>query len=261
MLKKSNESGAVGRLARQASMAWNNFLERRRGCGPVGSVATPPVGLLVCFAVEEEMKFFAPHRSGGKGFQLATTFQVWMTGIGRKNAAENVRKAIARMRPERVITAGFAGGLNPKLKCGTVVYEQDFDAGFGLDLEDLGAVPAKFHCHRRVALTAEEKAALWRQTGADAVEMESSVIRTICREFRIPSATIRVISDDASQDLPLDFNALMTSEARINYLKLFGAVLSRPSRIPKLIEFQQQTVGAARKLGAVLEELLRAERC
>jgi adenosylhomocysteine nucleosidase len=260
MLKKSNESGPVGRLAKQASLAWNDFLERRRGCGPVGSVASPPVGVLFCFAVQEEMKFFAPHRSCAKGFELATTFQVWMTGIGRKNAAENARKAVARMKPERVITAGFAGGLNPDLKCGTVVYEQDFDAGFGPDLEDLGAVPAKFHCHRRVAITAEEKAALWKETGADAVEMESSVIRTICREFHIPSATIRVISDDATQDLPLDFNALMTSEDRINYLKLLGAVMSRPSRIPKLIEFQQQTIGAARKLGAVLEELLRADR-
>ncbi len=236
------------------------MLKMSNGYGPVGGLASPPIGLLVCFAVEEETKFFAPHRSGEKGIELATTFQVWMTGIGRKNAAENARKAIAQMRPERVITAGFAGGLNPKLKCGTVVFEEDFDAGFGPDLEALGAVPAKFHCHRRVAITAEEKAALWKETGADAVEMESSVIRTICREFHIPSATIRVISDDATQDLPLDFNALMTSEDRINYLKLFGAVLSRPSRIPKLIEFQQQTIGAARKLGAVLEELLRAER-
>jgi len=138
---------------------------------------------------------------------------------------------------------------------------QDFDAGFSADLEELGAAPARFYCHRRVAITTEEKAALWKETGADAVEMESSVIRTICKEFRIPSATVRVISDDANQDLPLDFNALMTSEDRINYLKLFGAVLSRPARISKLIAFQQQTIGAARKLGAVLEELLRAEHC
>ena len=260
MANKGNASGAVGRLAKQASLAWKAFLKRRHGCGPVGRLAKPPVDLLVCFAVEEEMKFFAPHRPGG-GQPLAGTFQVWMTGIGRKNAAENMRDAIARVRPERVITAGFAGGLNPDLKCGTVVYEQDFDAGFGPELEDLGAAPAKFHCHRRVAITAQEKAALWRDTGADAGEMESSVIRTICREFHIPSATIRVISDDATQDLPLDFNALMTSEDRINYLKLLGAVLSKPSRIPKLIQFQHHTIGAARKLGAVLEELLRAERC
>jgi adenosylhomocysteine nucleosidase len=252
----------MGRLAKQASRAWSAFVQKRRGCGPLGSLASPPVGVLMFFAVEEEMKHFAPHRGALKmRCNLGTTFQVWMTGIGRKNAAENARKAIERLKPERVITAGFAGGLNPALKFGTIVYEQDFDAGFGSDLEELGAVPAKFHCHRRVAITTEEKAALWKETRADVVEMESSVIRTICREFRIPSATIRVISDDASQDLPLDFNALMTSEDKINYLKLFGAVLSRPGRIPKLIEFQQQTIAASKKLGQILEDLLRAERC
>jgi adenosylhomocysteine nucleosidase len=225
------------------------------GYGPAGRLVKPPVDLLICFAVKEEMKFF--RNESWKGGSI----QVWVTGIGRRNAAENIREAIRRVQPERVITAGFAGGLNPALKFGTVVYEQDFDAGFGRELEELGAVPAKFYCHRRVAITTAEKNALWKETAADAVEMESSVIRTICREFKIPSATVRVISDDAGQDLPLDFNALMTSEDRINYLKLMWAVLSRPSRIPKLIAFQHQTLDAARKLGAVLEDLLRAERC
>jgi adenosylhomocysteine nucleosidase len=253
MANNGNESGPVTRLARA-------LLTGRQGSGPVGRLAKPPVDLLICFAVQEEMKFFAPHRPGWNG-PLGVSIQVWNTGMGRKNAADNIREAIARVKPERVITAGFAGGLNPNLRCGTIVYDQDFDAGLADELEELEAVPARFHCHRRVAITAVEKAALWKETGADAVEMESSVIRTICREFKIPSATIRVISDDAHQDLPLDFNALMTSEDRINYLKLFGAVLSRPGRIPKLIEFQQQTLEAARKLGAVLEELLRAERC
>ncbi len=222
--------------------------------GPVGRLAKPPVDLLICFAVKEEMKFF-PCQSWKSG-----NLQVWITGIGRRNAAESIRDAIARVQPERVITAGFAGGLNPRLPCGAVVYEQDFDAGFGRELEEAGAIPAKFHCHRRVAITALEKSALWRETGADAVEMESSVIRTICRELNIPSATVRVISDDAHQDLPLDFNALMTSDDRINYFKLIWAVLRQPGRVPKLIQFQHQTLDAARKLGAILEDLLGAER-
>lgn len=224
------------------------------GDGPAGRLNKQPVDLLICFAVKEEMQFF-PCESWKE-----SSVQILVTGIGRRNAAKSIRDAIDRVQPERVITAGFAGGLNPSLRCGAVLYEQDFDAGFGRELEELGAVQAKFHCHRRVAITAEEKAGLWRETGADAVEMESSVIRTICREFRIPSATVRVISDDARQDLPLDFNGLMTSDDRINYLKLIWAVFSHPSRIPKLIQFQHQTIDAARKLGAVLEDLLGAER-
>ncbi len=226
----------------------------KNGCGPAGGPAKPPVDLLICFAVKEEMKFF-PCQSWKTG-----GVQVCVTGIGRRNAAEKARDAIARVQPGRVITAGFAGGLNPRLKCGDIVYEQDFDAGFGREFEGLGAAPARFHCHWRVAITAEEKSALWQETGADAVEMESSVIRAICREFHIPSATVRVISDEARQDLPVDFNAMMTSDDRINYFKLTWAVFSHPGRIPKLIQFRRQTLDAARKLGAALEDLLGAGR-
>jgi adenosylhomocysteine nucleosidase len=228
------------------------MLKTRQEYGPIGKLGAGPADLLVCFAVKEEARFFPPSRHLG--------CQAWMTGMGRRNAVEGIRRALALVRPKRVITAGFAGGLNPALKFGAVVYEQDFDAGFAARLEELGAVKAAFHCHRRVAITAAEKCALWKSTGADVVEMESSVIRNICREQKIPGATIRVISDDAGQDLPLDFNALMTPEDRINHAKLIWAVVSRPWRIPKLIEFQQDTVAASRRLGAVLGDLLRPAR-
>ena len=249
------------------------MVKTHKGCGPIGNLAPRPVELLVCFAVKEEARFFMDrmvYRLWPR-YQLYTSdaaredprrplYQVWMTGMGRRNAVEGIRNAIALVQPKRVITSGFAGGLNPKLEFGTVVYEEDFNAGFGPQLEQAGAVRAAFHCHRRVAITAAEKAALWQSTGADAVEMESSVIRNICREQHIPSATIRVISDDASQDLPLDFNALMTPEDRIDYPKLIWAVLSRPGRIGKLLEFQRQTEAASRRLGAALAELLGAKR-
>jgi adenosylhomocysteine nucleosidase len=237
--------------------------------GPLGKLAKPPVELLVCFAVKEEAKFFSPLRevrvkAKRKGtpeqVRMRAYCQVWITGMGRTNAARSIRDAIEKLKPERVITAGFAGALNPELKVGDVLYDEDFDAGLANQLEDHGAISAKFYCHKRVAITAQEKLALWKETCADAVEMESSVIRTICKEFRIPSATVRVISDDAHQDLPLDFNALMTSEDQIDYPKLIWAVLSKPSRIPKLMEFQRQTIAASRKLGSVLQDALGAER-
>ena len=247
--------------------------KNHKGCGPIGKLAPRPVELLVCFAVKEEARFCMDrmvYRLWPR-YQLYTRdaawedprrplYQVWITGMGRRNAVEGIRNAIALVQPKRVITSGFAGGLNPKLKFGTIVYEEDFDAGFGPQLDQAGAVRAVFHCHRRVAITAAEKTALWRSTGADAVEMESSVIRNICLERKIPSATIRVISDDASQDLPLDFNALMTPEDRIHYPKLIWAVLSRPGRIGRLMAFQQQTMEASRRLGAALAELLGAKR-
>lgn len=223
-----------------------------RARGPVGGVAGEPVAFLVCFAVKEEAKFFLPQQS------RTGPIQVWITGIGRRNAAESIREAVAAVAPECVLTCGFAGGLNPALALGTVVFDHDFDAGVAEALTDSGAVPAEFHCSKRVAITAAEKRALWESTGADAVEMESSVIRNLCREWKIPSATIRVISDTAHDDLPLDFNALMTSDDRIHYGKLAKAILASPRKISQLIAFQRQTLTAARELGRLLNELFSA---
>lgn len=228
-------------------------MSKRNGSrGPVGQVARDPVAFLVCFAVKEEAKFFRPV------LERDASLQAWVTGIGRRNAAESIREAVKAVQPECVLTCGFAGGLNPTLALGTVVFDHDYNAGVSDSLADLGAFPAKFHCSKRVAITTAEKRALWESTGADAVEMESSVIRNLCAEWRIPSATIRVISDTAHDDLPLDFNALMTSDDRIHYGKLALAILRSPRKIRQLIAFQRQTVTAAQELGRVLNDLLGA---
>lgn len=222
---------------------------RQRARGPIGRVSREPVTFLVCFAVKEEAKFFLPHLS------RAGSVQGWVTGMGRRNAAESIREAVAAVEPECVLTCGFAGGLNPELTLGAVVFDHDFDAGVEKPLLELGVLPGKFHCSKRVAITVREKRELWETTRADVVEMESSVIRNLCHEWKIPSATIRVISDTAHDDLPLDFNALMTSDDRIHFGKLAMAILSSPGKIPQLIAFQRQTMTAAKELGRVLNEL------
>ncbi len=209
--------------------------------------------LLICFAVKEEAKFFKPHAD--------CDFETLITGMGRRNASETIREILPVVQPSLVLTCGFAGGLNPKYPLGTVLFDEDFGAGLGPELQEMGCISGKFHCAKRVAVTAREKFELWNSTGADAVEMESSVIRTICRELHIPSATVRVILDDAHLDLPLDFNALMTSDDKIDYAKLAWAVMTSPHKIPGLIDFQRQTVLASQKLATVLDDLLKARFC
>ena len=210
-----------------------------------------PIALLVCFAVKEEAAFAwpLPLTKGG--------WEILVTGMGRRNASTRFHDALARFDPGRVLTCGFAGALNPELKVGDVLFDEDFDAGFGEALRSLGAKPGKFYCSARVAVTATEKAGLFRTTGADAVEMESAVIRTLCRERGIPSATLRAISDAANEDLPLDFNALMTSEQKISTPKLFRALLKSPRAVPRLLELQRNTRLAARRLADVLRGLMR----
>src|SRR5881296_1197804 len=174
--------------------------------------------ILVCFAVKEEARFFRPRE------QVETL----LTGIGRRNAEKAVRAVLAHQKPRLVLSCGFAGGLRPELASGNVVFSVDTGTGLEAPLVAAGARPARFHCVDRVATTAEEKRALWQATSADAVEMESQIICECCRERTIPSGTVRVILDTAGEDLPLDFNQLMTADQRMDYPKLAVALVKSP---------------------------------
>jgi hypothetical protein len=203
--------------------------------------------ILVCFAVAEEARPFQKIIAG-RG-----DVRVLVTGMGPHRAGAEIRKALAEARPRCVITSGFAGGLNPDLPRGAVLFDVDdnFPPSTNL-LTNAAARPAKFHCAERVASTAAEKLALRRQTGADAVEMESAVIRAACREAGIPSATVRVVSDAADEDLPLDFNRFMTADGGMNYALLAWAVLKSPAKIGELRGFQQRLAHAAENLAKAL---------
>jgi hypothetical protein len=155
--------------------------------------------------------------------------------------------------PSQVFTCGFAGGLNPDLKIGDVVFEiGNQKSEIGNQLMAAGARPAKFFCADRIATTVAEKQKLRVETDADAVEMESAAIHVVCAEQGIPCATVRVISDTAQEDLPLDFNALAKPDKSIDFGKLAWAIAKSPGKIGALMALQKKTKFAAEQLAAVL---------
>lgn len=202
---------------------------------------------LVCFAVPQEAKPFAAMMCD------RSDVAVMLTGMGVQNAERAVRAVLARCRTvTRVFSCGFAGGLNPDLNVGDVVTSTT------CPLPRVKQVT--FACTSRVAVTVAEKAALRARTGADAVEMESAAIERVCREAGVPCVTLRAISDSAHDDLPLDFNALLTAEHELSVTKLALAVVSKPWRIPALIELGRNSAFAARELATVLSSAVgRAE--
>jgi len=209
---------------------------------------------LVCFALKEEAAPFhkiAAHRPG--------IFTV-IVGIGRLNAEKSVRSFLAASSPELVLTCGFAGGLNPDQKLGDVVFEPAGPATNNQKLTEAllnaGAKPVKIFCADRIATTVAEKKKLRDETGADAVEMESAAIHAVCAGQGIPCATVRVISDTAGEDLPLDFNALSKPDKNLDFGKLFLAIARSPGKIGALMELQRKTKFAAEQLAEVLSKLI-----
>jgi uridine phosphorylase len=231
--------------------------------------------VLVCFALKEEA---APFRKMAAGTVAAVQgASILITGIGRRNAEKSLREFLNSCRsrgnetqvkniletphvvsydPNLVLTCGFAGGLNLDLKPGDVVFElSTLNSQLSTCLLAAGAKPAKFFCADRIATTVAEKKKLRAETGADAVEMESGAIQAVCRERGIPCATVRVISDTANEDLPLDFNALAKPDMSLDYGKLAWAIASSPGKISALLKLQKQTRFAAQRLADVLSKL------
>ena len=207
--------------------------------------------ILVCFAVKEEA---APFR---KLLPTHTSVQVLVTGMGATNSDKSLRAALAQSNPVLVLTCGLAGGLAPELKLGDVVFDAEPNSQLWRTFISAQAAPAKIHCATAVATTPLHKSALRAQTGADVVEMESGCIREICKTKNIPSATVRVILDAANQELPLDFNQVMTPSQNLDPLKLAAFIARNPRKIPALMRLQKQTRFAATKLAEVLHSVLR----
>lgn len=205
---------------------------------------------LVCFAVKEESKFFKPlagHRPN---------IEILLTGMGASNAANALRTRLTHTPPGLVVSSGFAGGLKPGLTTGSILFSSRQNGTLEQALVKAGAQPGRFCLADRIVTSVQDKKHLRETTGADAVEMESQVICTLCQEREIPCVTVRVVLDTAEEDLPLDFNQLLTADDRMDFRKLALALLKQPGKIPALLRLGKQTGLAAKQLGEVLARAL-----
>jgi nucleoside phosphorylase len=102
----------------------------------------------------------------------------------------------------------------------------------------------------RVAVTAAEKRGLRERTGAAVIEMESAAVAAKAREWGLPFRCIKVVSDTAAEDMPLDFNLYRDSAGRFSRSRIALAALRRPfSAIPGLLRLDRNCRHAADKLG------------
>lgn len=200
---------------------------------------------LICFAVAEEQRFFQPYPDD----------VILVTGMGAYAAERALKKSLLDVRPDLIVAAGFAGGLNPDLVLGQVVLD-DREGRLAGNLNARVASGSLFegriHSSSRVLVSPYEKSKCRSETHADAVDMESESIRRIASEKGIAMIALRAISDTAHEMLPLDFNRFMTPDGGMRFGRLMTHLLLHPAKIPSLIGFQRKVKIAARTLGEAL---------
>jgi nucleoside phosphorylase len=186
-----------------------------------------------------------------------------VAGAGGTAAARATRLLVDGHRPTVVVSAGFAGGLDRILARGSVVRPRRALSGVGgppFELEvgpwktdDVGIVSVD-----RVVTTAAAKRDLAAATGAAVVDMETYAVAAATRDAGLPCAGIRVVSDDATQDLPKEIAALVQPQSGMRRLgAALGAIGRRPRAVLDMWQLWEHAVVDGRTLAAALEDFVR----
>ncbi len=149
---------------------------------------------------------------------------------------------------DRILSIGFCGALDPTLRIGDIVVSGEVPKGLQASFVQGDVVSVD-----RVAFTAREKCELRAATGAAVVEMESAAVAQKAREWNVPFGCVRVVSDVAGDDLPLDFNRYRDADGRFERTRIALAALGRPFTVlPRLVRLDRDCRRAAERLGEFL---------
>jgi hopanoid-associated phosphorylase len=148
-----------------------------------------------------------------------------------------------------VVSFGVAGGLCPDLEPGTCVIGSGIVSGTDrinhISTHDdwaknllqaiPGAVGGKLYGSHGPVTHPRTKAALYKRTGAIAVDMESHIVGDVAVAHGLPMAAIRVITDPASRALPPSVLAAMRPSGAVDIGALIWSLLKRPRDLPALM--------------------------
>ena len=152
-----------------------------------------------------------------------------------------------------ILSFGTAGGLAPDLEPGTVIVADAVEGPFGRVETDvdwsgrlalaIGASPLRARLRRGVQaavaaplVSAQDKLALNRATGALAVDMESHIAGAIAAANGVPFPVCRVIVDPAWRTLPSAATAGLRDDGRTSIAPILRELLRQPSQLGALLQ-------------------------
>jgi nucleoside phosphorylase len=196
---------------------------------------------------------------------------VILTGIGCRRDWDVGAIALWGSDFDFCVSSGLAGALSSEHKCGDVLVARRLrdskkrellscDPDLVQSAAECGAKPVDvFYTADRILVKAAEKREICKL--ADAVEMESR--RVVWTAGYAPGwgarcMAIRGISDEAAEDLPLDFNRTMTLSGDVDLRAIIRESARKLWILPRLIRFAGRSRLAANRLALFLDKFVEA---
>ena len=223
----------------------------------------------LCFIAAEEREFrgFRRHLS-------PLTKQMWAVEYAMKGewrgteailAANGPGTALARAAVEAavegigkaeigaLVSTGYCGALDAGLAPGDILIIGEVNGIAAREPRVAGEYrKGVLVSQDRVIVTAKEKQEL-RLTGAIACDMEASAVAEAAAALDLPFYCVRVVTDTANEDLPMDFNRYRDAHGRFDRTRIAMGALRRPfTALPALMKFDGVCSRASDTLGEFL---------
>jgi nucleoside phosphorylase len=195
-----------------------------------------------------------PISNGGRSFQAfeKEDMAVVISGTGRKHAEAAARAAVARYRPEQLISAGVAGALIRSLKAGSVFMPNVVvDAADGTEyrasVERGGVVGGGILVSVDEIAGAEAKSALVERFHALVVDMEAAGVAKVASEAGTGFGCAKAISDEADFVMP-PLGQFIDAEGHFHSGRFAAWTMLRPWHWAKVVTLGRNTSRAVRAL-------------
>lgn len=177
------------------------------------------------------------------------------SGPGGERAAAAAERLVAR-GATGLLSFGLCAGLDPELRPGALVlaerviaetetYRVDpgWRAGLAeaLDPDGLAVEGGTLLGADRPIAKAEEKRALFADTAARAVDMESHGVARVAAAAGLPFVTLRAVADPAERNLPRAALEAIGPDGRVRLVPALVAMYLRPWESPALVRLAYET--------------------
>lgn len=175
-------------------------------------------------------------------------------GIGKSAAARAARALVETYHPATLVSAGFAGAVQPKLKVADLLL-----AGQVLDAESgtkFFAAAGEGVLATTTEIADKNHKALLAASGIAAVDMEAAAVAQVAHEHSLQFLALKSISDDASFAMP-PIDRFVSAAGKFRLPSFLAYVAVRPAMWPKLRQLASNSSRAAHVLSDALDTLLR----
>jgi len=179
-------------------------------------------------------------------------------GMGAEAARRATEAVIQVARPMRVLSAGFAGALDPNLKIGDVVQPRAIvNAADGVRT-DVGSGEGTLVSYAAVA-SKEQKERLAKAYAAAAVDMEAAAAAQGAQARGVEFAALKAISDDADFSMP-PVERFFSNDGQFRSTAFALYVAVRPWLWRRTMALARNSARASRALCDAIIHYLQSER-